>query len=88
MIEFKQHVLEQMEERSVAKEEVLRVIEHGEPSDAREPRYGRAMVFTEGYHWKGRYYPHKRVRVILAREPGKVVVVTVYSYYGRWEVKK
>ena len=75
-----------MVERGVTVAEVQLVIEQGRASDARPPRLGREMVFTEGYDWKGRHYPHKLVRVIFAEDDDEVVVVTVYSYFGIWEV--
>ena len=85
MIEFPDHARLQMTERGVTVEEVETVIEHGSLSDARESRLARELVFTEGYPWLGRYYPHKRVRVIFVRQAENVVIVTVYSYYGNWE---
>ena len=50
------------------------------------PHLGKRMVFAEGYDWKGRFYPHKLVRVIYVEEPEKIEIVTVYVYYGTWEV--
>ena len=86
MIEFGSHVREQMEERGASEDEVRQTLLHGEEAEARAPRLGRRMVFTEGYAWKGRHYPHKLVRVIYADEAEKFAIVTVYVYYGTWEV--
>ena len=74
-----------MEERGVTEEEVRQTVLRGEPAEAREPRHGRQVIFTEGYSWLGRYYPHKMVRVIFIEERGRFIVVTAYAYYGRWE---
>lgn len=80
------HAREQIDERGTTEDEVRQVLLSGEEAEARVPRLGKRMVFTEGYDWKGRFYPHKLVRVIYAEEPEKIEIVTVYVYYGRWEV--
>jgi len=73
--------------RPASEDEVRQVLLHGEEAEARVPRLGCKRVFTEGYHWKGHFYPHKLVSVIYADEPDKIALVTVYVYYGRWEVQ-
>ena len=88
MIDFPLHAREQMEERSVTQSEVRQVIERGRATDARAPRLTREMVFTEGYRWKERSYPHKSVKVIYASDRNVIVVVTVYVLYGRWETDR
>ena len=88
MIEFPDHTREQMRDRGVSEEEVEEVLARGRPSEVREPRLGLEMVFTEGYPWMGLYYPHKRVKVVFVREKDKVVIVTVYTFCGRWEVEE
>ena len=85
MVEFPDHAIEQMRVRGVTREEVHQVIERGAVSDAREPRLARELVFTEGYAWLERHYPHKRVKVIFVREED-TVIVTVYAFYGRWRL--
>ena len=74
-----------MVERGVSDEEIEQVVANGSLSEARAPRSGRELVFSEGYTRSGRHYPRKRVKVIYLREGDDVVVVTVLSYYGRWE---
>ncbi len=86
VIEFALHTRGQMDERGATEDEVRQVLLHGEQAEARAPRLGRRMVFTDGYVWKEQLYPHKLVRVIYAEEPDKLAIVTVYVYYGRWEV--
>ena len=75
-----------MDERGATEDEVRQVMLHGTEAEARLPRRGRRMLFTDGYVWKGRTYPHKLVRVIYADEPEQFTIVTVYVYYGRWEM--
>lgn len=84
-VRFSPHALESMRERGVTQEEVETTLLEGEIAEARAPRQARARVFTQGYVWEHRRYPHKRVRVIYAEVREDTVVVTVYGYYGRWE---
>ena len=88
MIHIDDHARNNMEARGVTDDEVIQTLRHGEVSDARPPRLAREMVFTEGYFWKEHFHPHKRVKVIYAWDKGHEVVVTVISYYGRWEAQK
>ncbi len=85
VITFSPHAFESMEERGVTQEEVEITVAEGQAAQARAARKAKAKVFTQGYPWKGRLYPHKRVRVIYAEVREDIVVVTVYGYYGRWE---
>ena len=55
------------------------------------PRPGRHVwaggwSLTEGYTWRGQFHPHKLVRIIYLVQPEKISMVTVYVYYGKWEV--
>lgn len=86
MIIIPDHARQKMEARGVSDEEVEQVVESGQLSEAREPRVGKDMVFTRGYIWKSRHYAHKRVRAIFVYDGEDIVIVTIYSYYGRWEV--
>ena len=75
-----------MDERGATEHEVTQVLLHREEAEARAPRLGKRMVFTDGYVWKERFYPHNLVRVIYADEREEIAIVTVYVYYGRWEM--
>ena len=75
-----------MRERGVSEEEVWQTIDHGKVAVAREQRLGREMVFTDGYVRKKIFYPHKQVSVIFVRENDDIVIVTIFAFYGRWEV--
>ncbi len=88
MFKFERHALDNISVRGATEEEVLHTLENGRVSDARPPRLAKEMVFTEGYDWKGRFYPHKSVRVIYVWDSDEdaFVIVTVYVFYGRWEV--
>jgi hypothetical protein len=81
-----EHARERMRERGVAEEEVLSVLDAGEPQEA-EGRRSKEATFEFLGEWQGRRYPQKKVRVIYIEEAGSTVVITVYAFYGRWETK-
>ena len=85
MIEFRDHALENMRKRGATEDEVIWVLEHGRGSDARPPRLAREAVFTKGYDWKGRSYPHKLIKVIYTYDARGIVIVTVLVFFGRWK---
>lgn len=80
-----EHARERMSERGVTKDEVLTVLEGGEPRDAEGGRRYKEATFEFSGEWQGRRYPQKRIRVIYVQEGDSTVVVTVYAFYGRWE---
>ena len=82
---FTGHALEQMQERGIADFEVILTIEEGVQITVRGNRYGRRRVFTEGYSWLSRDYPHKEVTVVYAVEWDNIIVITTTARYGRWE---
>ena len=86
MIEISDHALDSMQERGAVEEEVKLVLEQGQEASARHPRLAREAVFRDGYNWRGRFYPHKLIRVIYAYDGENIVVVTVYVFYGVWEI--
>ena len=86
MIVYPLHARDNMRARGVSEQEVEQVIAAGRPSHVRAPRLAREMLFTQGYDRKGTYYPHQLVRAIFVEEDDRMVIVTIVSYYGRWEV--
>ena len=82
---FTGHAIDQMQERGVSENEVTQTIEAGRPALVRGSRSGRQRVFTEGYSWLGRDYPHKEVRAVYALEGDSLIVITIIARYGRWE---
>ena len=80
-IVISQHARTQMVERGVHEAEVEIAIRQGVPEPARSGR----MMFRKNFQfdgtWRGRYYRVKQVAAAVAREPSRLVVVTVYSFY-------
>ena len=48
--------------------------------------FGQADGLYRGIYVGGQFYPHKLVRIIYLVQPEKISMVTVYVYYGKWEV--
>lgn len=85
-IQIDPHTLERAEERGTNEAEIKDVIHSGAAIPAKYERIGKAKVydFKQGRHKK--YYEHKRVEVFYLIEGDKIITVTVYVFYGKWEV--
>ena len=84
-IQIDLHSLERAEERGTNEEEIRDTIRRGVPIPAKHGRLARAQVYDFKQTRHGRFYEQKRVEVIYAVEPGRIVTVTVYVFYGKWE---
>ncbi|RLD18727.1 MAG: hypothetical protein DRI36_00680 [Caldiserica bacterium] len=80
------HTLKRAKERGATKEEIEEVIKTGFPIKVRYGREGRAKIFNFNKERNGVYYEQKRVEVIFVKEEGSIMTVTVYVFYGKWEV--
>ncbi|MBI4823475.1 MAG: DUF4258 domain-containing protein [Nitrospirae bacterium] len=80
-IKFSQHALDNMADRGASKEEVELAIKGGECFPAKKGRLSFRKNFSYNAIWKGKYYQVKQVIPIVAEEPDKFVVVTVYAYF-------
>ena len=81
LIIFSKHGLEQMEIRGASKEEVKETIYEGEESPAKKGRVSFIKNFPFEAKWKGQYYSTKQLRVIVKKESGRYVVITVFTFY-------
>jgi len=79
------HAKEQMQERGITEGEVAQTVEAGILVGISGTRSIRRRVFTEGYHWLERDYPHKEVQVVYTVEESQIVVITAIARYGRWD---
>ena len=80
-IQISQHARLQMIERGVEESEVITAVRQGDPEPARMGRTMYRKTFEFGRQWRDRVYRLKQVAPIVAKEPEKLVVVTVYSFY-------
>jgi hypothetical protein len=86
-IQIDHHTLERAEERGTNAIEIRDVIQTGFSISTKFGRMGKAKVYEFKTNRNNKYYEHKRVEVIHMIEGEKIITVTVYVFYGKWEVK-
>jgi len=80
-IVFSTHALGQMADRGTNEAEVETAVREGEEIPAKEGRRAFRKNFPFSSQWKGRYYEFKQVMPVVADEPQRYVVITVYVFY-------
>lgn len=85
-IQIDPHTLERAEERGTNEDEIKDVIHTGAAIPAKYGRIGKAKVYDFKQNRHNKYYEHKRVEVFYLIEEDKIITVTVYVFYGIWEV--
>ncbi len=85
-IQIDPHTLERAEERGTNEAEIRDVIHTGAAIPAKYGRIGRAKVYDFKQDRNNKYYDQKRVEVFYLIEVDKIITVTVYVFYGKWEV--
>ncbi len=81
-VEFIAHAEISLRKRGVKPEEVIKAITEAEWHKARFDRIECELEFPYNAEWNGKYYERKRVRPVFKEKPeGKVIVITVYSFY-------
>ncbi|MEM2045689.1 MAG: DUF4258 domain-containing protein [Candidatus Caldarchaeum sp.] len=80
-VKFSDHARDKMLDRGASEEEVLMAIHTGSLEPARKGRVMFRKNFDFHRSWRGRRYAIKQVAPVVAEEPGKLVVVTVFVYY-------
>lgn len=85
-IQIDTHTLERAKERGTSEEEIKDVIRTGFVIPAKYGRMGKVKLYEFERKRQGKYYDQKRVEVFYAIEKDKIVTVTVYVFYGKWEV--
>lgn len=79
------HTLDRAAERGTDETEIRDVLATGVRVPARYGRLAKAKVYPFGRERGGKMYPQKRVEVYYVEEAERIVTVTVYVFYGRWE---
>lgn len=77
------HTLARARERGTTA--IREVIRTGADYPGKRGRIIKAKTFHFDSHWRGVYYPQKRVEVVFVPERDVVTTVTVHVFYGRWE---
>jgi len=84
-IQIDPHTLERAAERGTHEKEIKDVIQSGFAIPAKHGRIGKAKVYNFKQKRHNKYYEHKRVEVFYIIEQTKIITVTVYVFYGKWE---
>lgn len=85
-IQIDPHTLERAEERGTNEAEIKDVINSGTAIPAKYERIGKAKVYDFRQSRHNKYYEHKRVEVFYLNEGDQIITITVYVFFGRWEV--
>ena len=85
-IQIDPHALERAEERGTNEDEIKDVINTGFPIPTKYGRTGKAKIYEFKQNRLNKYYEEKRVEVFYTIERNKIITVTVYVFYGKWEV--
>ncbi|MBM4129378.1 MAG: DUF4258 domain-containing protein [Nitrospira sp.] len=85
-IQIDPHTLERAEERGTNEDEIKDVIQTGFSIPAKYDRIGKAKIYDFKQIRLDKYYEQKRVEVFYTIERDKIITVTVYVFYGKWEV--
>lgn len=80
-IVFSRHAKGQLADRGATPHEVEQTILEGEQAPAKRGRLAFRKNFPFERYWKGLYYEGKQVMAIVAEEPDRLVVITVYVFY-------
>lgn len=85
-IQIDPHTLERAEERGTNEDEIRDVIQTGFSIPAKYGRIGKAKIYDFKQTRLNKFYEQKRVEVFYTIERNKIITVTSYVFYGRWEV--
>lgn len=86
-IQIDQHTLERAEERGTNENEIIDVINTGFSISAKYRRIGKAKIYNFKQRRNRKYYEQRRVEVFYIIEKEVIITVTVYVFYGKWEVE-
>ena len=84
-IQIDLHTLDRAEERGTNEKEIIDVINTGFPISAKYGRIGKAKIYDFRQKFNDKHYEQKRVEVFYLIEMDKIITVTVYVFYGKWE---
>jgi hypothetical protein len=79
------HTLKRALERGASATEIKDVIKEGFVAPAKHNRLSKVKIFEYNNTWNSKFYYQKRIEVIYTIEDDKIVTITVYVFYGKWE---
>lgn len=85
-IKIDTHTSKRAEERGASEDEIKDVINTGIPILAKYGHSGKYKVYNFKQKRLAKYYEQKKIEVFYTVEQGKIITITVYVFYGKWEV--
>lgn len=86
-IQIDPHTLQRAEERGTNENEIIDVINSGFTIPAKYGKIGKVKVYEFKKVRQNKFYEQKRVEVFYTIERNTIITITVYVFYGKWEVK-
>ncbi len=84
-IQIDPHTLLRAQERGTNREEILQVLKTGQDIPVKYGKLGKYKIFDFKKQRNKKYYEQKRVELIYLIEDNKIITVTVFVFYGKWE---
>ena len=78
---FTSHARQRMKERGVTEEQVREAISIGMKEPAQRGFFQYRLNLEFNSTWDGKHYRIQQVMPVVADEPDKMVVITVYAFY-------
>jgi hypothetical protein len=78
---FALHARQRMLDRGAREEDVIQAIHTGEREPAQRGLFPFRLNLEYQREWDGKHYAIQQVAPVVAEEPDKMVVVTVYTFY-------
>ncbi|NGZ07791.1 MAG: DUF4258 domain-containing protein [Nitrospira sp. LK70] len=75
------HARKRMHQRGAREEDVVKAIQIGEREAAQRGLILYRLNLEFHREWDGRYYRMQQVAPVVAEEPDRIVVITVYTFY-------
>jgi hypothetical protein len=85
VIQIDPHTLTRAEERGASFQEIEEVLKSGKEEAAKEKRKRKSKVFSFRNERNGKFYEQKKIDVIFVQEGNKIITITVYVFYGKFE---
>ena len=85
-IQMEPHTLEKALERGANEEEIIETLTTGRPIVAKSGRFGKVKAFQFNDVWKGKHYDQKEITVYYLVEEESIITITVYVYYGKFDI--
>ena len=84
-IQIDPHTLARAKERGTNEREITETIESGIVGTAKGLRKMKSKVFSFNATRNNKFYDHKKIEVYYTETQTKIITVTVYVFYGKWE---